>query len=245
MKKSKNARQPSCPNSLLTRSRARTALDQLVSDNSLPSDSYLSALSTSDSSDIVFNIDTPTNSTPVPSDSETSESIGNVSSRSTTPSLNRSLDTSSDEEGDMARPQLKFLSPPTFKGQPDEDALNWLDRYIKTGQYNRWGHDDLSNNFNMYLDEAARKWYFCSNLPTNWEDLPLRPDPDNQGQNLPPAVGLKTRFLQEFQQENFTVFQEAKLRNRSQGLEEPTTNYYYDILDLCRIVNPHMPEADK
>lgn len=39
----------------------------------------------------------------------------------------------------MARPQIKFLSPPTFKGNPEEDALDWLDRYEKIGTYNRWG----------------------------------------------------------------------------------------------------------
>ena len=55
------------------------------------------------------------------------------------------------------RPQIKFLSPPIFKGLPDEDALDWLDRYEKTGAYNRWGNPELRENFNMYLDGAARK----------------------------------------------------------------------------------------
>ena len=69
-------------------------------------------------------------------------------------------------------------------------------------------------NFSMYLDGAARKWYFCSTLPVGWVDLPVRPDPVNAGANLPAEIGLKTQFLLEFQQENFSVFQEAKLRNR-------------------------------
>jgi hypothetical protein len=97
----------------------------------------------------------------------------------------------------------------------------------------------------MYLDGAARKWFFCSVVPVDWTDLPIRPDPGNAGANLPATTGLRTTFLREFQQANFAVFQEAKLRNRAQGLDEPTTSYYYDILDLCRVVNSAMPEAAK
>ena len=37
------------------------------------------------------------------------------------------------------RPQIKFLSPPIFKGLPDEDALDWLDRYEKTGAIQNCG----------------------------------------------------------------------------------------------------------
>lgn len=32
-----------------------------------------------------------------------------------------------------ARPQLKLFSPPIFKGNPDEDVLDWHDRYERTG----------------------------------------------------------------------------------------------------------------
>ncbi len=33
------------------------------------------------------------------------------------------------------------------------------------------------------------------------------------------------------------------MRNRIQGIEESTTNYYYDFIDLCRVVDPAMAEA--
>ena len=62
---------------------------------------------------------------------------------------------------------------------------------------------------------------------------------------MPAEFGLRRVFLGEFQQENFTLFQEAKLRNRTQGIDEGTANYYYDVLDLCRIVNPVMTDANK
>lgn len=37
----------------------------------------------------------------------------------------------------------------------------------------------------------------------------------------------------------------TKLRNRSQGLEEATTTYCYDVFDLCIIVNPIMAKSQR
>ena len=80
----------------------------------------------------------------------------------------------------------------------------------------------------MYLDVAAKKWFFCSTVPADWVDLPIRADPADTNNNLPASIGLRTTFLREFQQANFRVFQEAKLRNRVQGLEElPATITIY------------------
>ena len=80
----------------------------------------------------------------------------------------------------------------------------------------------------MYLDVAAKKWFFCSTVPADWVDLPIRADPADPNNNLPASIGLRTTFLREFQQANFRVFQEAKLRNRVQGLEElPATITIY------------------
>lgn len=35
------------------------------------------------------------------------------------------------------QPQIKFQTPPTFRGAPHEDAVEWLNRYETTGRYNR------------------------------------------------------------------------------------------------------------
>ncbi|KZS03771.1 Uncharacterized protein APZ42_033434 [Daphnia magna] len=37
----------------------------------------------------------------------------------------------------------------------------------------------------------------------------------------------------------------TKQRERKQGIEEFTIEYFYDILDLCRRVDPNMTEATK
>ena len=134
----------------------------------------------------------------------------------------------------MARPQLKFEKCKVFLGKPEEDALDWVTRYCDIGQYNRWGVAELRANFQMYLDGAARQWFLClPNKPVEWEDVAATAGP--------PATaaipGLRTRF--------YSTFQETRLRARVQGLNEGFTAYFYDVLDLCRVVDPIMPESMK
>ncbi|XP_045023372.1 uncharacterized protein LOC123467567 [Daphnia magna] len=154
-------------------------------------------------------------------------------------------DTDSDSGTGIMPPQIKFLSPKVFKATPEDDAFDWLERYESTGAYNQWGDTELRANFSMYLDGAARKWYLCSTLPTEWRDLPIRPGVGLNAADLPAVTGVRTLFLKEFQQQNYKLFQETRLRNRVQGIEEATTNYYYDVIDLCRVVDPTMAEATK
>ncbi|KZS00136.1 Uncharacterized protein APZ42_003697, partial [Daphnia magna] len=62
----------------------------------------------------------------------------------------------------------------------------------------------------------------------------------------PPIVpGVKTQLLEQFKPVNQNPFNEAKLRERKQGIEESTIEYFYDILDLCLRVDPNMTEATK
>ncbi len=129
----------------------------------------------------------------------------------------------------------KFKEPPTFFGKLDEDAVDWLSEYENTGRYNRWGPEELRNNFWVYLEGTAKKWLKCLQAPAHWED--------NLGPPLVP--GLRSVFLTEFQPEGYGRYQENKLRNRRQGQEEPASDYYYDVMDLCRSVDATMPESIK
>ncbi|KZR98443.1 Uncharacterized protein APZ42_006140, partial [Daphnia magna] len=52
-------------------------------------------------------------------------------------------------------------------------------------------------------------------------------------------------LLEQLKPVNLNRFNEAKLRERKQGIEESTIEYFYDILDLCRRVDPNMTEATK
>ena len=57
---------------------------------------------------------------------------------------------------------------------------------------------------------------------------------------------LKTvYFMGSFQQDNFTVFQEPKLRNRIQGIEKPTTSYSHYVIDISAIVNLNIRNVSK
>lgn len=61
--------------------------------------------------------------------------------------------------------KMKYKAPPTFYGKEGEDAIAWMERYEKIAKYNRWSTRDLKDNFEMFLDGAARKWYsYCESL---------------------------------------------------------------------------------
>lgn len=153
--------------------------------------------------------------------------------------LNLSSTSEEEEIAEIMVPAVRAKDPPTFRGADGEDALGWMERYEATGRYNQWGDEQLRSNFKMFIDNSALKWYNCSNIPDRWADTPGV----NQGD--PPTPGLRTVFLRQFQHENFKIFQEAKLRNRVQGFNESMTEYYYDIINLCRAVDPNMPENSK
>lgn len=131
----------------------------------------------------------------------------------------------------------QFMVPTKYKGTLDEDASEWIQRYESTGLYNRWEPEDLAANLGMYLEDSARKWFLCTTLPEQWEDTPeivgvAAAQDIVEVLAVAAIIGIKTRFLQEFQRENYALFQEAKLRNRDQGVEEETSRYYYDVIDF-------------
>ncbi|KAK4013189.1 hypothetical protein OUZ56_025423 [Daphnia magna] len=59
------------------------------------------------------------------------------------------------------------------------------------------------------------------------------------------AHKIRAQILAQFTLVNRMQFNEAKLRDRKQGMEERMIEYYYDVLDLCRWVDPNMGEAVK
>ena len=88
----------------------------------------------------------------------------------------------------------------------------------------------------MDLAEGHRKKSLkCLTIPDEWEDA-LGP---------PVVRGLRSTFLNEFQPERFGGFQETKLRNRKQGPTESGMDYYYDVVNLCRLIDVNMPESMK
>lgn len=149
----------------------------------------------------------------------------------------------SDDDDDMAA-RRKFEAPPKFYGKESEDAQEWLERYESAGRANNWQPADMAQSFELYLEDSARKWYMCTTLPNHWEDAPavqaiggLQPAPA-----IPAVPGLRTKFLNEFKPDDQRRFKESILEKRRQGMDESISHYYYDVLDLCRAVDPNMPE---
>lgn len=146
----------------------------------------------------------------------------------------------------MAASVQKFIAPPVFSASPEEDAVDWIERFELAAAYNRWSDADQARNFVMYLEGPARKWFLVNTHPNHWEDLPARPDPtDPTLPHLPAESGIKTQFSAAFQQANFSLLQEAKLRQRTQGNEEDVVSYFYDIVNMCRLVNPNMSQEQQ
>ncbi|KZS05277.1 TE: Gypsy retrotransposon integrase 1-like protein [Daphnia magna] len=101
-------------------------------------------------------------------------------------------------------------------------------------------HRQLSNLF--WDTVLVRNLFLCARLPNDWEDTAAQPAAG--GNPVTPAIpDLRSVFLKEFQPDNYGLFQETRLRIRTQGVNEPTIRYYYEILNLCRLVDPNMSET--
>ncbi|KAK4017391.1 hypothetical protein OUZ56_032703 [Daphnia magna] len=118
--------------------------------------------------------------------------------------------------------QIKFQSPPTFGGKEGEDVVQWMHRYERIGRYNRWVDNKLRDHVELSLSGAAQKWYSykeaAGQRAAEWED--------DAG---PPIVpGVKTQLFEQFKPVNQNLFNDAKLRERKQGIEESTSRPEYD-----------------
>jgi hypothetical protein len=60
-----------------------------------------------------------------------------------------------------------------------------------------------------------------------------------------PADGVRTVFLNELLKQGYPRHQASKLRNRRQGNNEPRVEYFYEVMNLCWLVDPQMAEAKK
>ncbi len=139
---------------------------------------------------------------------------------------------------------IKFRAPPTFSGKQGEDAADWLELYESTAEYNRWGETEKRANFGMHLDGPARKGFQCLNPRALGVDTAAVPGVGG-ARGAAAIEGLRTVFLKEFLKQGHARHNEARLQKRRQGTNEPAVEYYYDIVNLCRLVDPQMSVARK
>lgn len=118
--------------------------------------------------------------------------------------------------------------PAHFTGEDDTDAQDWLTSYERVSIHNKWDDTMKLNNVDLYLDKVARLWFRNNTTDTRtWTDF-------------------KARFLAAFARPAVRKLQaEQRLRKRAQEEDEAYTSYIEDVVDLCRRVNPAMPECNK
>jgi len=174
--------------------------------------------------------------------SEDGEDEGNGEENSSESESESSEDNT--EIHDMAR--VKLQTPPTFYGKPEEDAQDWADRYEMIGAYNGWNDADLKKYFIIHLDGPARKWYLCksSSFPAAWRGTEAQ-GVEGQAGYAAAVEGTREVFLKEFQKGNFKLYQEQRLRTRVQADKESPIAYFYDVMNMCRILDPGMKESTK
>ena len=78
----------------------------------------------------------------------------------------------------------------------------------------------------MYLGGSARTWYQhdLQDLPADW-------------------ASFKIKFQDLFKPKNYESIIETKLNKRKKKEEETAIDYYYNVMKLCKRIDPNMSEA--
>ncbi|KAK4006366.1 hypothetical protein OUZ56_011520 [Daphnia magna] len=117
-----------------------------------------------------------------------------------------------------------------------------MERYKVIAEYNRGTEVDKLANFGIYLADV-RQWFQCLTVPVLWGDT-AKLAATHTTRAVPEEDGMRTVFVNEFLQGGYARYQKAILRKRKQGINEPGAEYYYEIMNLCRLVNPAMTEEE-
>lgn len=108
---------------------------------------------------------------------------------------------------------VKIWEPNIFHGTPDEDVIDWLERFEDIAEANKWQSNRLIYA-KLYLEGTARQ---CVKVmkPVTWEEF-------------------KFQFLKAFKRKDYGIKLRQKLESRQQQMDEPLERYFYDVLDMYR-----------
>ncbi|KAK4009564.1 hypothetical protein OUZ56_018698 [Daphnia magna] len=101
------------------------------------------------------------------------------------------------------RPMFHYKEPENFRGTPEENAIEWIDRFERIGRHNRWSNNDLARAIDVSLEGAAHKWFIGLEArnahPEHWEDQMVQvAETDDEPAHYREVRGLKTLFLMQF-----------------------------------------------
>ena len=121
------------------------------------------------------------------------------------------------------------VNPKNYDGTGDVDE--WIDHFTYISKCNNWDNTMQLRRLPIHLKETAELWFrnFSENNSDDSPDITAVFD------------GLRTAF----RPMNFRSINQSALISRVQRLQEPVNSYHYDMLRLCRKINPNMSEEDK
>lgn len=123
---------------------------------------------------------------------------------------------------------LRLRDPPFFSGTDDHDVEDWLATFEKVSGNNKWDDPSKLQNVSFYLKDVASLWYH------------------NHQSDIPTWSEFKKRFADVFDRPALRKLRaEQRLRGRAQQQGENFTSYIEDVIDLCKRLNPSMPEQEK
>ncbi|XP_077553533.1 uncharacterized protein LOC144168412 [Haemaphysalis longicornis] len=122
---------------------------------------------------------------------------------------------------------IREREPAMFTGADDQDVEDWLSAYERVSAHNKWDDAMKLNNVGFTLRGLAEKWYL------------------NHPEDRATWTAFKTNFSAVFDRPAVRKLRaEQCLRERAQKAGENFTSYIEDVVDLCRRVDPSMPEQD-
>ena len=123
------------------------------------------------------------------------------------------------------------VAPRNFSGQ--EDINDWINHFKHIAKCNNWSDRLQLNRIPIYLTGTAEMWFseFMRESEEKGEALTI--------QNV--LDGL----INAFRPQNYRSLNHSALINRRQRIGESFHDYYIDMVNLCRKVNPLMSEQDK
>lgn len=130
------------------------------------------------------------------------------------------------------------VKPQRFEVGVDE-VDEWLTTFERTCRVNKWDDDDCLANLGCYLAGAPLKCFVTleESHAARTQGLPGRPK--MRWEDVKKA--LLDEFVGDFKKGEW----KSALRNRVQASTESIEEYVYDVIALCRKVDPAMAELDK
>lgn len=122
---------------------------------------------------------------------------------------------------------LPLIKAGTFSGLPSEDVHEFIHRYNTASKCNHWTPQTKIDLFQTHLTGIPYKWYTLyqqQHQTINWEDL-------------------QKAFTKAFSPVALIEDLQSVLENKNQGHTESPLHFYYDILHLCKRIDPELPET--